>query len=369
MKQDNKVHYISLDAYCWILVILITLFILTLGIINLYSCTFGSGKSFMFIHQLYWVGFGLIAMIITALFPYERLSRLAIFIYLASTILLMVVLIMGMQVQGSIRWLKIGPLRIQPSELAKFAVILMLSKYYSENPSDDGYSLKELIWPAVIFIIPFIMILKEPDLGTALLVLFIAMGITFFAGIRFSSIITLIVSAVIISPIAWTFLKDYQKERLLSLIYLGSDPMGRDYHIIQSKLAIGSGSLTGLGYLNGTQSHLQFLPAKETDFVFSVWAEEWGFLGSVFLILLYTILLLLLLQIARQAKDRFGAYIVIGFLILIFAQTAINIGMVTGILPVVGMPLPLMSKGGSSLITTLAGIGLVINVRRRRYFF
>jgi rod shape determining protein RodA len=217
--------------------------------------------------------------------------------------------------------------------------------------------------------IPVAMIIKQPDLGSGILVALVAGSIILFVGVRWRTLLGCGLTLVMLSPVLWHFLKDYQRQRVLTFLDPGKDPLGAGYHILQSMIAVGSGQFWGKGFLQGTQSQLYFLPEQHTDFVFSVFAEEWGFAGSVVLLLLFTALALWGLSVARDCKERFGHLLAVGVTALIFWQIFINLCMVTGFLPVVGIPLPLFSYGGSSLITTLLGVGFLLNIRMRRYLF
>jgi len=221
----------------------------------------------------------------------------------------------------------------------------------------------------LIIIIPVVLIVKQPDLGTGLLILFVFSSMLIFIGIKKSSLVKIAASGLILAPLSWNFLKNYQKKRILTFFFPEKDPLGAGYHIIQSKIAVGSGKIFGKGYLHGTQNKLHFLPEEHTDFIFSVFAEEWGFVGTLILVFIYLIFFLTIIHISQKARDNFGALIVLGILFIFFWQFFINIGMVIGILPVVGIPLPLISYGGTSLVVSYSLIGLALNVGMRRYIF
>jgi rod shape determining protein RodA len=281
--------------------------------------------------------------------------------------MLIAVLFFGKYVGGSRRWLIIGPLSFQPSELVKIAVILSLAHYYSKDAKTRGFTLRELIRPLMIIMLPVLLIGMQPDLGTAGLVVLIAGSITVFVKIERRSFIYLIASGAVLVPLIWFFLKEYQKKRILVFLDPDRDPLGAGYHIIQSKIAIGSGLLSGQGFLKGTQNALSFLPEEHTDFIFSVLAEEWGFLGSATLVLLFFILIIWGLTVAHGCREPFGTIVAVGVTAMIFWQVFINIGMSMGLFPVVGVPLPFVSYGGSSVLTTAIGIGLLLNVSMRRF--
>ncbi len=341
-----------------------------LGLVNLYSASYltKSVGTSVFIKQIYYylMGFGIIFCII--LVDYKTLIAWNYPIYAAMIILLLAALILGAEVAGTQRWLNLGFFRLQPSEPAKLMLVITLASYYFRKDTGKGFTLKELAVPITLTAVPFLLILKQPDLGTALLLAFIFVSITLFVKLKWSTLAVLAGTGLAAIPLAWHFfLKPYQRQRVLTFLDPEKDPLGASYHITQSKIAVGSGLKFGKGYLHGTQAQLDFLPERHTDFAFSVWAEEWGFVGSLVLLACYFFIILWGLNIALAARDKFGMLLAFGIVSLIFWQAFINLAMVLGLLPVVGMPLPMFSYGGSSLITTLAGIGLLINIRMRRF--
>jgi rod shape determining protein RodA len=249
----------------------------------------------------------------------------------------------------------------------KVAVIITLASYYSKNAYTRGFTLRQLFTPVILVLIPFALIVRQPDLGTALLIVLIAGSMTVFVKIERRSFLYLVATGMVTIPLVWFFLKDYQKQRILTFLNPDRDPLGAGYHIIQSKISIGSGMLAGKGYLKGTQNALSFLPEQHTDFIFSVLAEEWGFVGSAILILLFLLLIIWGLNIAHSCRDPFGTIIAVGISAMIFWQVFVNIGMVMGLMPVVGVPLPFISYGGSSIATMMIAVGLLINVSMRRF--
>lgn len=352
--------------------LLITLLILGTGLLALYSAVHAEITTFqksLLIKQAMWVSIGMTIMLFSLFFNYRWLYRWGYLIYGLCIILLILVLFAGKLVAGSKRWLILGPLTVQPSELVKIAIIIILAKYYSNLGSDRGFSLKDLIIPFILILIPCTFILKQPDLGTTIIVLLIAGSITWFVKIERNSFIILLTTCTIGVPLVWFFLEGYQKERILSFLNPGRDPLGSGYHVIQSKIAIGSGMLTGKGFLKGTQNALSFLPEQHTDFIFSVFAEEWGFIGGAGIITLYALLFIWILNIANASRDPFGKILAVGVCAMIFWQVLINIGMVMGLMPVVGVPLPFISYGGSSIMTTMIGIGILMNISMRRFMF
>jgi rod shape determining protein RodA len=278
-------------------------------------------------------------------------------------------LFFGKYVGGSRRWLPLGPFSIQPSEMAKVAVIIVLARYYAKLINTDGLTLRDLMFPVLLTAIPFALIVRQPDLGTAMVIALIAGAMTLFAKIERRAFSWLLVTFALLIPSVWFFLRGYQKQRILTFLNPDRDPLGAGYHIIQSKIAIGSGMLTGKGFLKGTQNALSFLPEQHTDFIFSVLAEEWGLMGTLTVIFLFLFIIAWGLRIAGRCRDPFGTLLAVGVTAMIAWQALINIGMVMGLMPVVGVTLPFVSYGGSSIITMMMGIGLLMNVSMRRFKF
>ena len=348
----------------------LTVLVAVVGVGTLYSAvTAGPDASLsgLYTKQLVWYGIGFAFMMLSFIFNYRLLERWSMVIYAGCVFLLIYVLFFGKSAGGSTRWVSLGPASLQPSELAKIGVIIYLASYYSKCITTEGLVFKELFRPVVIVLIPFVLIVKQPDLGTALLIVFIAGVMTVFTKIERRTFFYLIGSGLICAPMVWFFLKGYQKQRILTFLNPERDPLGTGYHIIQSKIAIGSGMLTGKGFLKGTQNALAFLPEQQTDFIFSVLAEEWGLLGAAALLLLFALILIAGLNIANSCRDPFGVLLAVGITALIFFEIFVNIGMVMGLLPVVGVPLPFISYGGSSIISKMICIGLLLNVSMRRF--
>jgi rod shape determining protein RodA len=290
--------------------------------------------------------------------------------YALCVVLLVAVLFLGPVINGSQRWLVWGPVRMQPSELTKLAVVLVFARFLSRRASLSDMTISELAVPTLLLAVPAVLVLREPDLGSALVISLIAGSFLLLARVRLATLFWMAGSGVAVASLAWLFyLRDYQKERLFTFLDPDRDPLGSAYHAIQSQIAVGSGGLFGEGFLQGTQSQLDFLPEQQTDFVFSVLAEEWGFVGGVLVLGAYVALMLRGLVIARASKDVFGCGIAVGVVSLFFWSGAINVGMVLGVLPVVGVALPFLSAGGSALVTCMLGIGLLMNVSMRRYLF
>jgi rod shape determining protein RodA len=365
MKFDRRLFF-NFDWTLFFLVLAISL----ISLLNIYSAGHSIDdfkQETLYIKQAQWIIMGFFSMAITICIDYRYISRFSYIIYAFSIALLVMVSLYGYTTHGSQRWIVIGGFFFQPSELVKLTMILALAKYFDSNALDKRYNFRELLIPFLIVMIPFLFILKQPDLGTALILLILFISITLFVGIQWKSFLIAAVSMIVLTPISWLFLKDYQKERVLTLFDPEGDPLGSGYHIIQSIIAVGSGGILGKGYMKGTQTQLKFLPVQQTDFVFSVFAEEWGFLGGLFLMILFLSLILWCLKTALSARDLLGMLISFGVTMLLFWEVFINIGMVLGLLPVVGIPLPLFSYGGSSMVVLMTAIGLVMNVSMRRY--
>ena len=360
-----------LQCFDWGLLIL-TLAVGGAGLIALYSAvSAGSAEPdiLLFKKQLIWYGGGLVIMAFCFMVDYKQIERFANLIYLASVASLIAVFFFGKYVGGSRRWLPLGPFSLQPSEMAKVAVIIILARYYAKVITTEGLSLRDLTVPALLTGIPFALIVRQPDLGTAMVIALIAGVITLFVKIERRTLIWLVVTCAMTVPLVWFFLRGYQKQRILTFLNPDRDPLGAGYHIIQSKIAIGSGMLTGKGFLKGTQNALSFLPEQHTDFIFSVLAEEWGLAGTLTVILLFLVIIAWGLNIAGRCRDPFGIILSVGVTTMIAWQVLINIGMVMGLMPVVGVTLPFVSYGGSSIITMMMGVGLLMNVSMRRFKF
>jgi rod shape determining protein RodA len=351
--------------------VILTVALMVIGIANLFSATinmFGEGVPF-YQRQLIWFGLGLLVALSVFLIDYRYYEEFAYPFYVVVLVLIVCVLIYGMVVGGGQRWIKLGFFYFQPSELMKIALILALARYFAQRERKEGYRLRDLVIPTIITMVPALLIVKQPDLGTAMVLILILCSIVLFVKIRLRSFLMLGTTIFLATPIFWAVLKDYQRTRILTLLNPGRDPLGAGYHIIQSKIAIGSGGLWGKGYLQGTQCKLHFLPEHHTDFIFAVLGEEWGFLGCGIVLALYAALILWGLTRGVRTQDRFGSIVAFGVTAMIFWHVVINVGMVLGMMPVVGLPLPFLSYGGSSAVVTLIGIGLLLNVRARRYIF
>lgn len=320
--------------------------------------------------QLAVFGVGLVAMALTLLVDYRTLGRLAAPIFVGTVVLLVAVLVTGPVIKGAQRWLVLGPLRIQPSELAKLGCVLIIARWLDRNSEQSEMRLSHLIPLGLIIAVPFALIMQQPDLGTAVLIALLGVSILPVTGVPLRGFVGLAGAGVAAVAGAWIFyLRDYQKERVFTFLDPSRDPLGAAYHAIQSQIAIGSGGLLGKGFGLGSQSQLDFLPEQQTDFVFSVLGEEWGFIGAGLVLLLYLGLLLRGLSIARSSKEPFGSYLALGVVAMLFWPAAINAAMVLGLAPVVGVPLPFLSYGRSALGVSWIGVGLLMNISMRRYLF
>ncbi len=343
-----------------------------IGVVNLISAAPESASAIPETawRQLAWLGVSLGALLFTLLPDYRSLERIAVPLYAICVVMLVVVLIWAPVINGSQRWLIIGGFHAQPSELTKLALLVLFARILGRAGPNREVGLTDLALPALLVAVPTGLILRQPDLGTAVLVAIVPCSFLLIARVRFALLASLAAAAVIAAAGGWFFyLLDYQKQRLLTFLYPERDPLGAAYHSIQSQIAVGSGGVFGKGFNQGPQSQLDFLPEQQTDFVFSVLGEEWGFLGAAIVLVLYLALLIRGLAIARASKDLFGAFLAIGVVAMLFWPTAINIAMVLGSAPVVGIALPFLSYGGSALITSLIGIGLLMNISMRRYLF
>src|SRR5574341_882560 len=349
-----------------------------IGLAAVYSATYTpKGPSSLFTKQLIWVSVGVIVMFLALIPDYHTAGRYAYVLYAISLVLLVFVMLMGKTGMGAQRWLAIGPFAFQPSELAKLSLTLALARYFAEDPKRGGYELRDLAVPGVMVLLPLVLVLKQPDLGTALMLMLTSFLMFMLAGIHMRSIVIVVIVGATIASLAflvppvrhkiWGSLKPYQQNRIKAFIDPSSDPSGSGYHANQSKIAVGSGQITGKGYRKGTQSQMAFLPERHTDFIFAVIAEETGLVGASMVMLLYLALLLAGLDAAKNAKDRLGVLMAGGVVSMISLYVFINVGMAVGIVPVVGVPLPLVSYGGTSIITTFLALGLLLNIQTRRF--
>lgn len=351
-------HFFRIDPP----LLLALLLLCTTGLVVLYSASGQDLDTVLRQGLRMVVAFG--AMLLLAQVPSRSLRLWAPWVYVGGVILLIVVLLAGDVGKGAQRWLDLGVLRFQPSEILKIGVPLAMAWYLSERPLPPR--LGRILVAVVIMAFPSVLIAYQPDLGTALLVSCSGLFALFLSGMRWRLLLGFVAIAAASTPVLWHFMHDYQRRRVLTFLNPESDPLGSGYHIIQSKIAIGSGGTYGKGWLNGTQSNLDFLPERSTDFVFAVYGEEFGFIGAVLLLLLYVFVVLRGLMFAVEAQDSFERILAGSLSLTFFFYLFVNIGMVTGLLPVVGVPLPLMSYGGTSMVTLMAGFGILMAINSHR---
>ncbi len=351
----------------WVLVGAI-LTLCAIGVAMIYSTTADPTRvsSHFYVTQIYAIAIGLAAMVFMVMLDYRTFTDKSHLIYLGLVGVLVYVLFFGDRQMGVQRWIALGSLHLQPSEYAKVGVALVLAKFFGENRGSPGWT--DLAVAGGLTCLPLALIAKEPDLGTAVTLVPVFLAIAYMAGVRWRLLGLVFLCLLLAAPVAWRFaLKDYQKSRISTFLDPSQDARGAGYQQIQARITVGSGGLTGKGFTQGTQGQLRFLPVAHNDFIFSVLAEEHGFAGVLVALGLYLFVILRALEAARLAKDRLGSYLVLGVLASFTFQVVYNITMSAGLAPVKGLTLPLMSYGGSSMIATLAGFGLVLNVRMRRF--
>jgi len=352
----------------WFL-LLAVLAVVAMSLVNLHSATYvGYPGVSPFVKQMYYYLAGGCVILAIMSVDYHFLLKVNYPLYGIVLVLLVFAIAFGKATAGAQRWINLGFVKLQPSELAKLSIVITLASYYCRKDTGRGFGLGDLVPPAALLLVPVGLIIKQPDLGTALMLVFIFISMTLFVKVRTGTLIFLIIVGLAIAPMAWKYgLKPYQRQRVETLFDPENDPLGTGYHIMQSKIAVGSGRVFGKGYLQGTQVHLDFLPERHTDFAFSVLAEEWGFVGAVVFLSSFFFMVFLGLNVAAVARDKLGVLLAFGVSALLFWQAFVNVAMVLGLLPVVGMPLPLFSYGGSSLLMNLASIGILLSVRMRRF--
>jgi rod shape determining protein RodA len=340
--------------------------LVTLSAVTLSSLQVGRAGGGVALRQTAWFGVGVVALLLVASLDYKRVVRLAPAVYLLCLVSLVAVFVVGKTVSGARRWISLGVLSVQPSEIAKVSFVLMVVWVLASRWAQPlGGTALALIVP--IAAAPFLLIVKQPDLGTALVLLPVLIALLVGAGMRLRLVGGLVLAGLSVMPLAWFLMRDYQRERLMVYVDPVRDPLGSAYNVIQAKIAIGSGQLLGKGVAGATQSRLAFLPERHTDFIFAVFAEMWGFVGCLLLLVCYAVLLLRGFDIAASAREPVGRLVALGVTALFATQVLINVGMVTGLLPVVGVPLPLMSYGGSSMLVSLVALGLLLSVRMRQF--
>lgn len=344
--------------------------IVLIGLANLYSATYGQPVARFFNNQLVWVSMGTFLALVVSLINYNFLERISYFLYAIALFLLILVLHTSDPIAGSVRWFRFGWFSLQPSELMKPMIVLVMARAFNRRDDRPPYHLHQLIWPFMLLLVPMYFIHKQPDLGTTLALGITGFSMMLFVGIQRKSLVMLAVTIMLLIPVAWFFLlSNYQKERVVTFMEPEKYRLEGGYQVIQSKIAVGSGMIVGRGYLNGSQTKLNFLPKQYTDFAFSNFAEEMGFVGCITFMFLYLLFILAGLNIALKAKDRSGMLLAFGFTCYFFWHAFINISMVLGLLPVVGIPLPLISYGGSSAITSFFAIGVLLSISVRRFMF
>jgi rod shape determining protein RodA len=343
----------------------------TVGLVILSASTLaslhvGRAGGVVAVRQLAWFGVGMMALVVVASIDYRRLVQMAPLIYVFGIGTLIAVLVLGRTVSGARRWLFVGPVSVQPSELFKLCFVLMAVWLLSSRWAQP-VGKATLVMAAPLALVPAALILKQPDLGTALLLFPVLMALMVAAGLPMRILGGLVLAGVAAAPVAWFALKEYQRERILVFLDPLRDPLGSAYNVIQAKIAIGSGQLLGKGVAGATQSRLAFLPERHTDFIFAVFAETWGFVGCLVLLTCYALLLLRGFDIAASTREPVGRLVALGVTTLVATQVLVNVGMVTGLLPVVGIPLPFMSYGGSSMVVSMMALGLLLSVRMRQF--
>tara|TARA_A100001037_G_scaffold162077_1_gene145829 strand:+ start:6552 stop:7709 length:1158 start_codon:yes stop_codon:yes gene_type:complete len=331
------------------------------GLATLYSISGGTTETWVS-RQLMRFGVGFFLMLLVAVIDIRFWLRAAFLIYGVALVLLVAVEVVGTVGMGAQRWVDLGPFQLQPSEVMKIALVLALARYFHGITHEEVAQLRWLVVPSLMVIIPVTLVLRQPDLGTALLLLIGAAVMFFLAGVRLWIFGAGLMTALAAIPFAWHYLHDYQRERILTFLNPERDPLGAGYHILQSKIALGSGGMFGKGFLQGTQSHLNFLPEMQTDFIFTMLAEEFGLVGALGLLALYVFMLAYAIAIALRSRSQFGRLLGMGIAGTFFVYFFINIAMVTGLVPVVGVPLPLVSYGGTAMVTILVGFGLIMSV-------
>jgi len=345
-----------------------------IGLVNLYSATSPyiddankAGIADIYVTQVYWLVVGGLMGILVAIIDYRNFERLAYVAYAIGIFSLLLVFVLASDVRGAARWIRLGSFAFQPSEFMKLGVVLAVARFLSDDPKTEARTLVDLLPAMLLFLLPAALVMMQPDFGTSTIYALVVGCMLAMARIRASSVLTLLAAAAAFLPVLWLFiLRDYQKSRVLSFVNPEADLTGTGWHAFQSQTAIGNGGIWGSGFREGTQNQFGFLPDQFSDFPFSVFAEDWGFFGSMALLSLYAFVCIWSIKIASMAKDRFGAAVAIGVGAMFFWHTVFNLGMVLGVLPVVGITLPLFSYGGSSVLTSMIGFGLLMNVSIRR---
>ena len=357
---------ISFRDFDWVLLTFVLL-ICVCSVLEVYSTTYGTKFAGVHIKQIYWIAGGLALMFLVSLVNYQILLENSHWLYVAALGSLLAVTFFGKIYLGARRWVQLpGGQHFQPSEWVKLVLIIVLAKYFSD--AHERASLSDIVKAGLIAAVPMLLVLKQPDLGTALTYVPVAIMALFLGGIQFRHAAVILLVAGVLAPAAWHYgLKPYQKERLTSFLHPEADSQKKGYQVEQSKIAVGSGGIWGKGIRKGTQTQGSFLPEPHTDFILAAWAEEHGFVGTIALLLLYFMVLVRLIQNAQTAPDRAGGFVIMGVVAVLLFHILVNAGMVVGFMPVTGIPLPLMSYGGSSMLFTFLALGIVMNIRMRRF--
>ena len=360
-------RFFSVRDFDWVLLVFV-LVICALGIMEIYSATYTTKFAGVHVKQVYWVLAGLAVMFLMSLVDYHALLDSVHWFYIAAIVSLVAVLILSKKYLGARRWIQLtGGQHFQPSEWVKLILIVAIAKYFADSKSEEA-SLADIAKAGAIVALPMLLVLKQPDLGTALTYVPVAIMGLFLGGIRYRHAAVIVLVGAMMLPLVWHYgLKPYQKERLVSFMQPEADPQGSGYQIQQSLIAVGSGGVWGKGATKGSQTQGLFLPVPHTDFIFSAFCEEHGFVGALLLLLLYFVVLMRLVHNAQTAPDRAGAFVVMGVVAVLTFHVLVNIGMVVGFMPVTGIPLPLLSYGGSSVLYTFLALGMVMNIRMRRF--
>ena len=370
MRDESRRQDRLLSHFDWGFAGLI-LFINLLGLLTLYSSTYHNQVDLFYKQLVFLVGGWGVALTLTVL-DYRIWERLAYPFYILVVTLLIAVDLFGRSALGAQRWLDLGPVHLQPSELAKLAMIFVLARFYANERVilAQGYGFRELVPVVGLMAVPAALIFAQPDLGTTMMMLFVSATVIFYCNLRWQTLLTVLIAGLIAAPVAYQFaLKDFQRDRVKTFLDPARDPLHKGYHALQSMITVGSGEVLGKGYLEGTQSKLEFLPKHHTDFIFSAFAEEWGFLGSLFLLGLFLFVLLMGVDICRRSRDKFGSVLGMGALAVILWHVIVNMGMEIGLLPVVGVPFPFFSYGGSSFVTNMISVGILLSISLRRHIF
>jgi rod shape determining protein RodA len=337
-----------------------------IGVTTILSATHSGRLSGLYLKQVYIIGLGLVGMFVALAIDYRRLADRAVVLYVASVLVLLYVLRFAPLVAGTRRWILIGSFQLQPSEFVKIAAALFVAKVFAESRLET-MGLRDVAGTGALVGLLALLIARGPDLGTAACLIPLFLAVAFLAGLRMRAVAALVLVMLVVAGLAWPHMKDYQRNRIYTFIDPTLDPQGAGYQKIQSQIAVGSGGLLGKGYKQGSQAQLGYLPARHTDFIFSVLAEEIGFLGVAGVLSLYLLVIWRMLETAQLARDRVGAFLVAGIAATFTFQVVYNVAMVAGLVPVKGLPLPLMSYGGSSILSSLIAVGLILNVRMRRF--